>query len=66
MADETQMTMNRVIHAAVRRDFERTASTLLPAYVCKVRDRRLVECILDERLELGRIDLAAKVGDDLR
>ena len=28
MADETQMTMNRVIHAAVRRDFERTAKAL--------------------------------------
>ena len=28
MAAETQMTMNRVIHAAVRRDFERTAKAL--------------------------------------
>ena len=28
MAAETEMTMNRVIHAAVRRDFERTATAL--------------------------------------
>ena len=28
MADETEMTMNRVIHAAVRRDLERTAKAL--------------------------------------
>ena len=49
-----------------RGDLESTTRSLLAAHVGEIRHRRRVERILHQWLERGSVDLAAKVGDDLR